>query len=175
MKLKLAKFKNNKTTTPRFNTERLKDGETKRKYEETIRAKIAVVRRETTDNEDLDEIWESQRQAYTETAEEILGHRKHMNKPWIGAEAWRIIDQWRDIKVKLESIKSERLRNRFKQEYKQKDKEVKKAIREDKRKWMEDKAQTAQEAAENGRQKELYDITKQISGNTFRKNIHSQG
>ena len=50
---------------------------------------------------------------------------------------------------------SERIRNRIREQYRQKDKQVKRSVREDKRKWMTEKAQLAQTAAENGRAKEL--------------------
>ena len=49
------------------------------------------------------------------------------------------------------------------EEYKEKNREVKKSIREDKRRWMSEKAERAQNAAENGRQKELYSIVKQLT------------
>ena len=41
---------------------------------------------------------------------------------------------------------------------------MKRNIREDKRKWLAEKAERAQTAAENGRQKELYSIVKQLTG-----------
>lgn len=57
----------------------------------------------------------------------------------------------------------------MREQYRQRDKEVKRSVREDKRKWMTEKAQAAQTAAENGRTKEQYDITRQLSGRGPRK------
>ena len=57
----------------------------------------------------------------------------------------------------------------MREQKRQKDKQVKRSVREDKRKWMTEKAQAAQTAAENGRAKELYAITKQLSGRGPRK------
>lgn len=57
----------------------------------------------------------------------------------------------------------------MREQYRQRDKEVKRSVREDKRKWMTEKAQVAQTAAENGRTKEQYDITRQLSGRGPRK------
>ena len=48
---------------------------------------------------------------------------------------------------------------------------MKRSVREDKRKWMTEKAQAAQTAAENGRAKELNDITRQLSGRGPRKSV----
>ena len=44
--------------------------------------------------------------------------------------------------------------------YRCKDKEVKKSMRQDKRKWVDHIAMEAQETSRNGRMKEVYDITK---------------
>jgi hypothetical protein len=41
---------------------------------------------------------------------------------------------------------------------------VKRSIREDKRMWMSKEAKRIQNAAENGRQKELYSIVKRLTG-----------
>ena len=68
------------------------------------------------------------------------------------------IDERKEIKTKLDSTKSERIQNKIREQYRQKDKQ--RSVREDKRKWMTEKAQAAQTAAENRRAKELYDITR---------------
>ena len=47
--------------------------------------------------------------------------------------------------------------------YRCKDKEVKKSMRQDKRKWVDHLAMEAEEAARNRRMKEVYDITKTLS------------
>ena len=47
--------------------------------------------------------------------------------------------------------------------YRCKDKEVKKSMRQDKRKWVDHLAMEGEEAARNGRMKEVYDITKTLS------------
>ena len=47
--------------------------------------------------------------------------------------------------------------------YRCKDKEVKKSMRQDMRKWVDHLAMEADEAARNGKLKEVYDITKNIS------------
>ena len=46
--------------------------------------------------------------------------------------------------------------------YRCKDKEVKKCMRQDKRQWVDHLAMEAEEAAQNGRMKEVYDIKKPL-------------
>ena len=64
----------------------------------------------------------------------------------------------------MESARSEQLKQRRRQEYNAKNKEVKQSAREDNRNWMEERAAAAEKAAENGRNKELYNITKTVAG-----------
>ncbi|CAG2257597.1 unnamed protein product [Mytilus edulis] len=64
------------------------------------------------------------------------------------------------LKVELEGTILERLKGRLNEEYKQKNKGVKTSAKEDKRKWYNMMTEDAEKAAENGRSKGLYNITK---------------
>ena len=54
-----------------------------------------------------------------------------------------------------------------------KDKEMKKSMRQDKRKWVDYLSIEAKEAARNGRIKEVYDITKKNLSNDKRKTTNA--
>ena len=103
------------------------------------------------------------------SVEEILRFRKGKIMSLISKQTWKVIDERKEIKTKLDSTKSEKIRNRIREEYDQKDKEVKSSVREDKRSLRTEKAQGAQTAAEKGRANELYDIIRQLSGKAPRK------
>ena len=62
---------------------------------------------------------------------------------------------------KRDSARSKRLRYRLQKEYSAKDKEVKRSIRRDKRKWVDD---IARNAATAGNMKTVYDATRTLSG-----------
>ena len=98
-----------------------------------------------------------------------MGHREKKHKEWISQEAWHKIEERRNIKQKLQGIKSERLKEHQKQEV---DRTVKQLTRRDKCKCLEDMATQAEEAAHKGDQAALYNITKQVCGQ-FRKNLDS--
>ena len=51
----------------------------------------------------------------------------------------------------MEGARSERLKQRWREEYNAKNNEVTRSAREDKRNWLEKKAVAAEKAAENGR------------------------
>ena len=57
---------------------------------------------------------------------------------------------------------------RLPEDYRNKDKEVKRSMRKDKRKWADDLASEAEQAAGNGRMKELYEITRTLSNDKGR-------
>ena len=60
--------------------------------------------------------------------------------------------------------KSDRLKDRYKKQYQEANKAVKKKSRADKRAYMEELGNQAEEAANKGEQGKLYKITKIISG-----------
>ena len=101
--------------------------------------------------------------AYVNTAEEVLGYKKKENKPWLSQEAWTLVNQRKAIKQKLIGARSERLKQRWQDEYRQKDREVKRQVRLDKRRWTEEITKEAENAAKQQHMKTLYTLTKVLS------------
>ena len=64
----------------------------------------------------------------------------------------------------MEGTRSERLKQRWREEYNAKNKAVKQSAKEDKRNCLEKRAAAAENATESGRNKELYSITRSITG-----------
>ena len=50
--------------------------------------------------------------AYTETAMNVLGRRKKKCQSWISTESWRKIEEKRKLKRKIDDARSERLKNK---------------------------------------------------------------
>ena len=101
---------------------------------------------------------------YVGAAKDVLGIAKRTSKPWLRDGTWKKVEERRQLKLKLESTRSERVKKRIKEEYKGKDQEVKRSAREDKRYWMNEMADIAERAAENGRAGELHRIVKTLTG-----------
>lgn len=172
IRLRLSMHRNRNKVKPKLDVERLKDERTQKRYCEAVKEKLLEHQNE---NQSMEEMWRNQKNAYLSAGEEVLGYRKGKSKPWITDKSWKLIDERRDIKMKIESTHSERIKERLKADYKEKDKGVKKSVREDKRKWIADKAKTAQTAAENGWQKELHDVVKQLTGKSYRQTAAVKG
>ena len=96
---------------------------------------------------------------YKDTAKSVLDFRKKRDKQWKTPETWRKIDERSKAKDSLLNAKSLRLTQRAKEEYKIKDKEVKRSARRDKRVFVDLHT--------------VYEITKQLSGrnNTCNKPV----
>ena len=88
------------------------------------------------------------------------GTKRKGKKPWISKESWEL-EERRRLK-NIEQTKSDRIKQNYMDKYKCKGKEVKKSMRQDKGKWVDHLAMEAEEAACNGRMKEVYDITKTL-------------
>ena len=88
-------------------------------------------------------------------------------------EAWTFVDQRKAIKKKLIGARSERLKQRWQDEYQQKDREVKglkRQTRVDKRKWTEETVKESENAAEQQHMKTLYTLAKVLSNERPRQN-----
>ena len=87
--------------------------------------------------------------------------------------SWILIDERKAVKERIDGAKSQRIKEKLRQNFRSKDREVKKSVRRDKQKWAEDLAQEAENAAQKGRMKKTaYDITKTLT-NEKRKAVNS--
>ena len=117
----------------------------------------------------IDHMWQKITTAYTETALKVLGRRKKKCKSWISTESWRKIEERRKLKKKIGDARSERLKNKTRNDFREKDKEVKRSLRKDKRDWINDVAQEAEDAASQGQMKRVYEATSRLCNKGLRK------
>ncbi|VDP81633.1 unnamed protein product, partial [Schistosoma mattheei] len=71
----------------------------------------------------------------------------------------------RNKKAAINTSRTRAEKTKTEAEYTEVNKQVKKSIRTDKRKYVEDLATTAEKASSEGNMRQLYDITKKLSGN----------
>ena len=159
IRLKLCKFVNRSKVKPRLDINKLNDNHMRAKYNIEVQNRYNALEVEC-----LEQWCEGLENAYVEAAEKTFGYTKRSCKPWISADTWSKAQERREIKGKVNSTHSVRIKERWKAQYRSKDREVKKSARNDKRKWYDKIAQDAQRAAENGRLKEVYLLTRKITG-----------
>ncbi|VDO62129.1 unnamed protein product [Schistosoma margrebowiei] len=104
------------------------------------------------------------KEVLTSTCQEVLGFNKHHHKKWISIET---LDKIKGRKNKKTAIKNSRKRAEKVQaqaEYRESNKQVKKSIRVNKEKYVEELATMAEKAAREGNVKPLYNTTKKLVG-----------
>ena len=160
VKLKLRKVRTGNKTRLRFDTEKLKDPATQHRFQISLQNRFRILQ-----NEAEISILEFN-QAMEETGKKILGYRRSKKEEWITQQTWSLIDERKEVKNKLLNAKSPRLKERLRREYSAKDKQVKSHARNDKRRFTENLATKAEEAARKKDMKTLYQISKRLRGDT---------
>ena len=105
------------------------------------------------ENEKVEQDFQVMKKAYTEVAESVLGRPR--KKPWISEGSWSLIDQRVEIYKKILRTRPERVKKHLRATYVEKNREVKRRIKTDKKKWMENIRCEAEEAARNQHMKTL--------------------
>ncbi len=149
IKLRLkTKPREKKNTRVKYNTTRLKNEAILKTFTINLRNRLQVLEDEETgieDNEEVERDSQVMEKAYTEVAEATLGRPRTNKKPWISEESWSLVDQREEINKKILGTCSERIKKQLKAKYAEKDRETKRSIKTDKKKWMENIASEAEE------------------------------
>ena len=118
------------------------------------------------DNEDVEKIWSNYNKAMMDVAKETLGYREKKHKEWITDNTIQKIKERKEVKKNVISTKSERLKNVYRERYREKNREVKRSARADKEKFLEDIAVEGERAAQIGDQGQLYKNIRKLKGGT---------
>jgi len=163
IKLKLAanKISSQRVTWKKFNIEKLNYGEIRKKFEEELKESLE---QEKMQELDPAEHWTKIQDKMSSKGENVLGLRQRTNaRDWISGETWSEINRRKITKQKINNA-DDKLRPILLAEYSEINKRVKRYARRDKRAWADKLAHKAQLAAEANILRELYQITKRLSG-----------
>ena len=163
IKLKLKKIQRN-GRKPVFDSGRLRNENVREEFRQKLEDGFQAARQTDTDSMNVEESWSNIKRVYNETAEVVLGRRRKRTEEWISEEAWQLIKEKKELKVKIESSSDISVKQRFKVLHKQKAISVKSLTRRDKRRFRESKAEEAEEAARRGDQRTLYRIAGDLGG-----------
>lgn len=109
----------------------------------------------------IEEQWKEFEETLQEAATVTLGKRDRKKcKEWISGDTWKLIDYRKKLQNLLSNTKSNRLHELYKQQYKEANKNVKRNCRKDKRVYYDLLAVEAQQAANVGNMKTVFQITK---------------
>lgn len=161
LQLKLRKHDNVRVRW-KYNVESLQDKTTQQNYQQKIITTIHDLRRE--EGTTIEDKWNMAKEAFITSLEESVGRKKKKNKPWIKQSTLDAMDERKILNEKLLNARTRSETTRLQSEYTDKHKEVKRRVKEDKIKYVEELAKEAEEAAEHRNMKELYNITRTLSG-----------
>ena len=166
LQLKLKKADNNNQPGRKIiDIKRLKEPEIKQKFTIELKNRFRVLENHNPDEENsIEKKWENIKNVYDKTSEKIIGFRKKNDKTWLTASTWKMIEERGKLKEKVLSSKSSRLREQAQKDYGEKDKEVKRCARKDKRNYLEERAEEAEKAVARGDLNTVYKITKELCG-----------
>ncbi|VDP39618.1 unnamed protein product [Schistosoma margrebowiei] len=166
LKLKLKKnWTSGQTALQRFNTAFLRDTDKLNEFKIALNNRFQALHDLRKEEEtSMEDNWKGIKEALTSTCQEVLGLKKYHHKEWISTET---LDKIKEMKNKKAAINNSRTRAEKVQaqaEYIEANKQVKRSIRADKKKYVEELATTAEKAAREGNMKQLYDTTKKLAG-----------
>jgi len=110
---------------------------------------------------DINAQWEKTKKILVDTCGSVLGRMKRIRKEWLSDETYRMVEERRKAKQILNDARTKREAIRY---YNEKNREVKKSCRRDKRDLIESIAREAEDAAKNNDLRTLYMTTRKLSG-----------
>ena len=140
----MSRTEGRKNVREGFDVSKLQSEEIRRRYNIAVRNRFEILGDIYNPEEEHDMVLAT----YRDAAKKVLGRSKKLSRPWIGSKK---VKERKEAKLKLDGARSERLKQRWRGEYNEKNNEVKRSAREDKRNWLEKRAAAAEKAAENGR------------------------
>ncbi|VDP74285.1 unnamed protein product [Schistosoma mattheei] len=155
-----------RTTTQKFDRAFLRDTDKLNKFKIALSNKFQAFHDLLTqEGTTMESHWKGIKEAITSTCHEVLGHKKHHHKECTTVDTLDKIQERRNRKTAINISRKRAEKAKVQDEYTEVNKQVKRSIRTDKRKYVGDLAMTAEKAAREGNMRQLYDTTKELSGN----------
>ncbi|VDO62056.1 unnamed protein product [Schistosoma margrebowiei] len=170
MKLELKKhLTTGRTISQKFNTAFLKVTDKLNKFKIALSNKFQAFH-DLLDGEGttMESNWKGIKETITSKCHKVLSHKKHHHKEWITVDTLDNIQERRNKKVAINTSRTRSEKGKGQVEYTEVNKQVKRSIRTEKRKYVEYLATTAEKAAREENMRKLYDTTKKVAGN-YRK------
>ncbi|CAG2187778.1 unnamed protein product [Mytilus edulis] len=164
IQLKLLSTKKAKSRRKKFNVDLFKDPKVVQDYHILLQNKFGVLENLHDEETSINTAWEMTRDSIVQACEETVGYLQQNRKQWMSENTWKIVNERRQVKEKVLTAITRQQKKQTQEQYSNKDTEVKKSCKQDKRNFVEQLAKEAEAACSKGDTKTLYNITKQLSG-----------
>ncbi|XP_032397549.1 uncharacterized protein LOC116705458 [Etheostoma spectabile] len=108
--------------------------------------------------------WQKVKETLRSACQEVVGPKKHQHKEWITAETLTKIEDRKMKKAVVNNSRTRPTKAKAQEDYAEAHRVVKRNIKKDKKDYIDGLAAEAEQAAYSGNMKQLYDITKRLSG-----------
>lgn len=108
--------------------------------------------------------WKAVTEALNSTCKDTVGFRKHHHKDWLLAQTLKKIEVRKQKKAAVNNSRTRAATARAQEEYSEANREVKRSIRVDKRAYIDSLTAEEEKAAGSSNMKQLYDITRRLTG-----------
>ena len=152
----------------KYNVQNLKDKVKMEEFNVELRNKFSAL--EGLAEETVEGHWQGVANTWTTTCNDILGKKTKKHKEWMSTETWDLITQRGQLNQDINLTQDQEEKQRLRTCYWEKNRQVRKSARQDKRKFVEDLTEEAETAAGKRDMKRLYEITRVLSGKRNRTN-----
>ena len=156
-RLHLKKTKKQGQTRIKFDLEKLQDPHVAQAFKAQIGGKFAPLLVLDADCRDADTLIDTFNTAVVETANEVLGKKRPIKKPWVTQDLLKLCDKRSELK-KLKFASEDGAK-----QYRQADKTVKNNMREAKEKWISNQCNDIERNLKTNNTKEAYRIVKVLA------------
>ncbi|VDO48871.1 unnamed protein product [Schistosoma margrebowiei] len=166
LKLKLKKnWTSGQAALQRFNTAFLRDTDKLNEFKIALNNRFQALQDLLKEEEtSMEDNWKSIKEALTSKCQEVLGLNKYHHKEWISTETLDKIKERKNKKAAINNSRTRAEKVQAQAEYTEANKQMKRSIKADKKKYVEELATTAEKAARERNMKQLYDTTKKLAG-----------
>ena len=146
----------------KYNTQNLKDKVKAEEFNVELRNRFSAL--EGLAEETVEGHWQGIANTWKSTCKDVLGKKTKKHKKWLSTEKWNLITERTQLKVKINQTEDRDEKQTQRALYWEKNRQVRKSARKDKRKFVEDLTEEAETAAGKRDMKRLYEITRELSG-----------
>ncbi|XP_065372451.1 craniofacial development protein 2-like [Calliphora vicina] len=161
LRIRVAAIRKPESTARRYDIAKLKDPQTLNAYREELRAGLAMQQSHPSSE------WPTVKSNFVDASSNHIGLKVPRKTHWMSNATWNLILERKAQKEKLNAAKTFGEKSSLKNIYAQQDKLVKRSARNYKRMWYNKLASDAQKASAEHRSKDLYSITKKLTGRNF--------
>ncbi|KAK9707846.1 hypothetical protein QE152_g27588 [Popillia japonica] len=127
----------------------------------------------------VNQIWEKYTTMLNNTATKVLGVLGGTQTPikeWMSKDTWNKIEERKKLKIRILHERRTHEKRKLEQLYTQQDKQIKKAVRSDKRNFTEGILREAEKAAAQNDMRTLYNTTRKLAGKkvTYHRQIRNK-